>query len=161
MGRFSRFAGRHVLGSDDRRHPDLKTGGRAFSPDRHDPADLCRCHFADGVCPVRQYLVQSDGNTLGQPGLSDRDRLLFQFSGLVLAARVYLASRLGVLSFLTPVFGVIFGVLLLNETVDVRFIAGALCTLSGIVLVSAWDMVKRFFNKKPAIVINRGNEIKR
>ena len=75
--------------------------------------------------------------------------------------RVYLASRLGVLSFLTPVFGVIFGVLLLNETVDVRFIAGALCTLSGIVLVSAWDMVKRFFNKKPAIVINRGNEIKR
>ena len=75
--------------------------------------------------------------------------------------RVYLASRLGVLSFLTPVFGVIFGVLLLNETVGVRFIAGALCTLSGIVLVSAWDMVKRFFNKKPAIVINRGNEIKR
>lgn len=75
--------------------------------------------------------------------------------------RVYLASRLGVLSFLTPVFGVIFGVLILNESIDVRFIAGALCTLSGIVLVSAWDMVKGFFNKTPDVAIDQGNEIKR
>ena len=33
--------------------------------------------------------------------------------------RIYLASRLGVLSFLTPVFGVIFSILLLDETIDV------------------------------------------
>lgn len=75
--------------------------------------------------------------------------------------RVYLASRLGVLSFLTPVFGVIFGVLLLDETVDVRFIAGALCTLSGIVLVSAWDMVKGIFCQSPGAMTDRGNEMKR
>ena len=75
--------------------------------------------------------------------------------------RVYLASRLGVLSFLTPVFGVIFGVTLLNESVGIRFIAGALCTLSGIVLVSAWDMVKGVFNKSPDVGIGQGNQIKR
>lgn len=69
--------------------------------------------------------------------------------------RVYLASRLGVLSFLTPVFGVIFGVLLLNETVDIRFIAGALCTLSGIVLVSAWDMVKGMFRQSRSVPIRQ------
>lgn len=75
--------------------------------------------------------------------------------------RVYLASRLGVLSFLTPVFGVIFGVVLLNETIDARFIAGALCILSGIILVSAWDMVKRFFNKSPARTIQSDGGIKK
>lgn len=59
--------------------------------------------------------------------------------------RVYLASRLGVLSFLTPVFGVIFSILLLDETIDVQFVAGMTCILVGILLVSGWQLVKKAF----------------
>ena len=58
--------------------------------------------------------------------------------------RVYLASRLGVLSFLTPVFGVIFGVVLLNEKIDAQFIAGAACIMLGIILVSGWEVLKGY-----------------
>lgn len=51
--------------------------------------------------------------------------------------RRYLASRLGVFSFMTPLFGVLFGVLLLGERVDAYFIGGGLLVLLGISLVSA------------------------
>lgn len=50
--------------------------------------------------------------------------------------RKYLASRLSVFSFLTPIFGVVFGVLLLHEPLSSSFIAGTLLVLSGISLVS-------------------------
>ncbi len=54
--------------------------------------------------------------------------------------RHYLASQLGVFSFLTPLFGVGFGVWLLNEPLEPGFVAGAALVLAGIVLVSghAW-----------------------
>lgn len=51
--------------------------------------------------------------------------------------RRYLASGLGVFSFMTPLFGVCFGVLLLGERIDAFFIAGGLLVLFGISLVSA------------------------
>jgi len=51
--------------------------------------------------------------------------------------RQYLASRLGVFSFLTPLFGVGFGVALLGERLEAVFIAGAVLVLLGIALVSA------------------------
>lgn len=50
--------------------------------------------------------------------------------------RKYLASRLGILSFMTPLFGVIFGVLLLDEKIDRNFIMGAACVIAGILLVN-------------------------
>lgn len=50
--------------------------------------------------------------------------------------RHYLASRLSAFSFLTPLFGVGFGVLLLDEPLDPRFVGGALLVLAGIVLVN-------------------------
>jgi drug/metabolite transporter (DMT)-like permease len=54
--------------------------------------------------------------------------------------RHYLASRLGVFSFLTPLFGVAFGVWLLDEPLEASFLVGALLVCAGIVLVSghAW-----------------------
>lgn len=51
--------------------------------------------------------------------------------------RNYLASQLGVLLFLTPVFGVIAGVGLLGESIEPRFILGACMVLAGVLLVSA------------------------
>ena len=49
--------------------------------------------------------------------------------------RKYLASRLGVLSFLTPMFGVVFGYWLLGEVLEMNFLIGAAFVLGGIVLV--------------------------
>jgi len=50
--------------------------------------------------------------------------------------RHYLASRLGVFSFMTPLFGMVFGAWLLNEPIEPSFLAGAIPVLVGIVLVS-------------------------
>lgn len=50
--------------------------------------------------------------------------------------RRYLASRLSVFSFLTPLFGVGFGVLVLGDPLDVRFVAGAALVMVGVVLVN-------------------------
>ncbi|RZI44619.1 DMT family transporter [Herbaspirillum sp. HC18] len=50
--------------------------------------------------------------------------------------RHYLASRLSVFSFLTPMFGVGFGVLLLHDPLDPRFIAGTVLVMLGVVMVN-------------------------
>jgi drug/metabolite transporter (DMT)-like permease len=49
----------------------------------------------------------------------------------------YIASRLSVFSFLTPLFGVTFGVLLLGESFNLRFLMAAALVLIGIALVNA------------------------
>lgn len=54
----------------------------------------------------------------------------------------YLASRLGVFSFLTPVFGMIFGILLLDEEVEMNFIIGTIMVMLGVVLVSLQGWLK-------------------
>jgi drug/metabolite transporter (DMT)-like permease len=48
----------------------------------------------------------------------------------------YLAARLSVLSFLAPMFGVIFGVLFLGEPLTAFFAAAALLVAAGIILVN-------------------------
>lgn len=50
--------------------------------------------------------------------------------------RRYLAARLGVLSFLTPMFGVVSGVVFLSEPLTPHFVVGALLVAAGIVLVN-------------------------
>jgi drug/metabolite transporter (DMT)-like permease len=55
--------------------------------------------------------------------------------------RHYLASRLGVFSFLTPLFGIVFGAWLLNEPIEMGFLLGAVPVMAGIVLVSGGDWV--------------------
>lgn len=52
--------------------------------------------------------------------------------------RRYMAAQLGIFSFLTPLFGVLFGVLLLNESLEPHFIAGASMVLLGLVVVSGY-----------------------
>ena len=55
--------------------------------------------------------------------------------------RNYLASRLGVFSFLTPLFGIVFGAWLLSEPIETGFLLGAVPVLLGIVLVSGGGWV--------------------
>lgn len=57
--------------------------------------------------------------------------------------RKYLASNLAVFSFITPLFGVTFGVLLLDEPLSANFVVGALMVLLGVILVSAEPWVKQ------------------
>lgn len=53
----------------------------------------------------------------------------------------YYASRLGVFSFLTPLFGVVFGAWFLAEPLEPGFVVGAVPVLLGIVLVSGGGWV--------------------
>jgi drug/metabolite transporter (DMT)-like permease len=57
--------------------------------------------------------------------------------------RVYPASQLGILSFLAPVFGIVFGVVLLNEPVEPNFILGAVLVIMGITIVSGWQWIAK------------------
>jgi drug/metabolite transporter (DMT)-like permease len=56
--------------------------------------------------------------------------------------RHYLASRLGVFSFLTPLFGVLLGHMLLGEPLETSFLAGGGLVLAGILMVSGHDLLK-------------------
>jgi len=81
--------------------------------------------------------------------------LIMSFMSLMLwfwLLRNYLASHLGVFSFLTPIFGLLFGVLLLNETIEpnfifgtilVNFIFGTILVMVGVLVVSMQDWIKR------------------
>jgi drug/metabolite transporter (DMT)-like permease len=60
----------------------------------------------------------------------------------------YNASQLGVFSFLTPIFGVAFGVGLLDEQLEISFIIGAAFVIVGIVLVSASAWLKHQITRK-------------
>ncbi|MCY1548561.1 hypothetical protein D9M68_846810 [compost metagenome] len=46
------------------------------------------------------------------------------------------------LSFMTPLFGVTFGVLVLGERIDPSFALGAALVLGGIVLVSGTELLR-------------------
>uniref|UniRef100_UPI00334133E5 DMT family transporter n=1 Tax=Castellaniella defragrans TaxID=75697 RepID=UPI00334133E5 len=71
--------------------------------------------------------------------------LLMAFGSLLVwfwLLRTYLASRLGVLSFMTPLFGVGFGVWLLDEPLDPGFVIGAALVMAGILLVSGHEWLR-------------------
>lgn len=75
------------------------------------------------------------------------------FQGIVITFAVYLvwfsllrrynASQLSIFLFLAPLFGVSFGVLLLDESIDVFFAVGALLVLAGLTLVSKPTLSRR------------------
>ena len=65
--------------------------------------------------------------------------LIMSFMSLMLwfwLLRHYLANHLGVFSFLTPIFGMVFGVAFLNETIEINFIVGTAMVLLGVMIVS-------------------------
>ncbi|TLP62959.1 MULTISPECIES: DMT family transporter [Pseudomonas] len=61
--------------------------------------------------------------------------------------RKYLASNLAVFSFITPLFGVTFGVLLLDEPLSLNFVLGAVMVLIGVIMVSAEQWVRQQLRK--------------
>lgn len=61
--------------------------------------------------------------------------------------RTYQASRIGTLSFMSPVFGVGFGAWLLAEPVEAGFIIGAALVFGGIVLVNGAHWIEGCWGK--------------
>jgi len=65
---------------------------------------------------------------------------LFVAFGCMLAwlwlIRVYSATRIGILAFLTPLFTIVFAILLLNEPVEIHFIIGSILVVSGLIIIS-------------------------
>jgi len=61
--------------------------------------------------------------------------------------RRYLISRLMLLSLLTPLFGVMFGAVLLGDPIDLRFGTGAAFVLIGVLIVNLRQLLQR----RPAI----------
>ncbi|QDE96235.1 MULTISPECIES: DMT family transporter [Myxococcus] len=57
--------------------------------------------------------------------------------------RRYLASNLSVFSFMTPLFGVSAGILVLNEHADGFFAVGAVLVLTGILIVSGSSLLRQ------------------
>ncbi|SEF61468.1 DMT family transporter [Marinobacterium lutimaris] len=57
--------------------------------------------------------------------------------------RHYHASRIGVLGFMTPLFGVVLGRLILDEPIALSFLFGALLVVLGILLVNGHCWLKR------------------
>ncbi|WP_010321729.1 DMT family transporter [Marinobacterium stanieri] len=55
----------------------------------------------------------------------------------------YLASRMATFVFITPLLGVLFGVLILDEVLSPSFVTGGLLVVAGIFLVSAKDLLNR------------------
>ncbi|ART63395.1 DMT family transporter [Kushneria marisflavi] len=65
--------------------------------------------------------------------------LVISFAALLLwfaLLRRYFASQLGVFSFLSPIFGVLFGALLLGEPLTINFLSGGSLLLIGLVVVT-------------------------
>jgi drug/metabolite transporter (DMT)-like permease len=57
--------------------------------------------------------------------------------------RHYLTSRLMLLSLLTPLFGVLFGAVLLGDPIELRFGFGALLVLAGVLIVNGRLLAQR------------------
>lgn len=64
--------------------------------------------------------------------------------------RNYHASPIGIMSFMTPVFGVLLGAWLLSEPLEPSFLAGSVLVVAGVILVSGEGLIrkslKRFVN---------------
>lgn len=63
----------------------------------------------------------------------------------------YRASQLGVFSFMTPVFGVVLGWLLLDEPLTGAFLTGAAGVLAGVVIVSAYPWYRQRRAARPGL----------
>lgn len=64
--------------------------------------------------------------------------LVISFAALLLwfaLLRRYFASQLGIFSLLSPVFGVLFGALMLDETLTINFLIGGIALLIGLLVV--------------------------
>ncbi|EIY5373088.1 DMT family transporter [Klebsiella variicola] len=110
------------------------------------------CQLAGGFLLLSAYSYFSGQNHFA-PGTVGIVSLVFQSAIIAFASylawfslmRKYMASQLGVLSFMTPVFGVLTAVFILREQLQSEFVLGTMLILSGISIVSGWSWFKSRF----------------
>lgn len=110
------------------------------------------CQLAGGFLLLSAYSYFSGQNHFA-PGTVGIVSLVFQSAIIAFASylawfslmRKYMVSQLGVLSFMTPVFGVITAVFILREQLQSGFILGTMLILGGITIVSGWSWFKSRF----------------
>ncbi|KAB0572150.1 DMT family transporter [Brucella pituitosa] len=61
--------------------------------------------------------------------------------------RIYRASQLGSLSFMTPIFGVILGAIILGEPIEASFVVGTVFVITGIMIVNGKDALVDHFRR--------------
>ncbi|AXK39228.1 DMT family transporter [Crenobacter cavernae] len=109
-----------------------------------EPAETLLYQLVAGCVVALAYAAVS--GEIGHVALSWITAGTLFFQGVLVACASYLAwfwmlrryqaSQLVVFSFLTPLYGVAFGVLLLAEPLDAHFLAGACLVLAGIFVVN-------------------------
>lgn len=80
--------------------------------------------------------------------------LIMSFFSLMLwfwLLRKYLANGLGVFSFLTPIFGMIFGVIFLHEQIEMNFMLGTGLVLIGVLTVSLHGWISDLFSIRKSV----------
>ena len=92
------------------------------------------------VGPGRARFPHAGG--LGEPPVPGRRRLVRELSHLVLAPAPLPRDPLSVFSFMTPIFGVTFGVLVLRDPISPSFGGGAALVLAGITIVSGGGLLR-------------------
>lgn len=61
--------------------------------------------------------------------------------------RIYRASQLGSLSFMTPIFGVILGAIILGEPIETSFVVGTIFVIAGIMIVNGKEALVDYFRR--------------
>jgi drug/metabolite transporter (DMT)-like permease len=61
--------------------------------------------------------------------------------------RIYRASQLGSLSFMTPIFGVVFGAIILGEPIETSFVVGTVFVITGIMIVNGKEALAEHFRR--------------
>jgi drug/metabolite transporter (DMT)-like permease len=115
------------------------------------PATLTLLYQLIGAFVLLVPAALALGQSRFEPSLAAWGHLAFQSVIVSFASflvwfwllRKYLASRLGVFSFTTPVFGVVLGIWLLDEPLEASFLAGSALVLTGILLVSGYGWVRQ------------------
>ena len=115
------------------------------------PTQMLLCQLIMGFALLTPYaLLSGQGSFHGTPVAWAS--LLFQslivsfasYLVLLFLLKRYLAARLGVLVFMTPLFGVLLSVALLDEHVGLFFVAGSILVLTGLLLVQAKNVLAFF-----------------
>ncbi|MAD45571.1 MAG: EamA family transporter [Oceanospirillaceae bacterium] len=79
--------------------------------------------------------------------------IVIAFAGFLIwfwLLRNYHASPIGIMSFMTPVFGVLLGVWLLHEPLDPGFVTGSIFVVAGVILVSGEGVVRKYLRRLTA-----------
>ncbi|MFK3694276.1 DMT family transporter [Serratia bockelmannii] len=109
-----------------------------------------------GACVLLSLLAIATGNLHVVLSPVAWSSLLFQtvivsfFSYLIWFSllRRYQASSLGILTFMTPVFGILAGVVILGEPLQIEFVLGAVLIVLGLIVVSCSYLI--YFDRRVA-----------